>query len=87
MLESLGFFQDALKSLTRAFQINARSDELWLGKSELMRNQNILLQALATYDQAIRLRPNFSLALFHKACLLERLGRWSEAQSLFEQAR
>jgi tetratricopeptide (TPR) repeat protein len=44
-------------------------------------------EALAAYEQAIRLDPNFALAHNNKGLALEALGKIQEAQQAYERAR
>lgn len=43
--------------------------------------------ALAAYDEAIQLAPQESLFYYHKAHVLEQLGRLAEAQRSYDEAR
>jgi len=44
-------------------------------------------EAIAAYDQAIRLDPNYALAYYNKGCALDNLGRSKEARYCYEKAR
>lgn len=43
--------------------------------------------ALAAYDEAIQLAPQESLFYYHKAHVLEQLGRLAEAERTYDEAR
>jgi superkiller protein 3 len=44
-------------------------------------------EALTACEQAIRLDPNYALAHFGKGYVLNRLGRYLEAEQAYQQAR
>ena len=44
-------------------------------------------EALVAYDQAIQLAPNEASFHYHKAHVLEQLGRLSEANRAYEEAQ
>jgi len=44
-------------------------------------------EALAAYEQAIRLDPNYTYAYYGKGFVLNELKRYKEAEQAFEKAR
>ena len=77
----------ALEQLGRPTETSlGQTKEQWLmtGNEHLRAGRST--EALAAYEQAIRLDPNFTLAYYNKGILLNELHRYEEALSAFEQA-
>jgi Flp pilus assembly protein TadD len=55
-------------------------------RGEVLSGQNLLAEALASYDKAISLQPNFSCAWSNRGVVLMDLGRLNEALESFETA-
>jgi tetratricopeptide (TPR) repeat protein len=52
----------------------------WAAKSDLTK-------AIAAYDEAVRLDPNFAIAWFNRGLALQAAGRGAEAEASFQRAR
>jgi tetratricopeptide (TPR) repeat protein len=63
-----------------------QSKQQWLSAGEEHWNAGCHTEAIAAYEQAIRLDPNFVLAYNGKGAALSCLGRHEEAISAYEQA-
>ncbi len=59
----------------------------WLEEGNTLSNLKRYEEALAAYDQAIRLDPNYAVAYNNKGLALERLGKKTEAQQAHARAR
>jgi len=64
-----------------------KTKEQWKEEGNTHYNAKQYEEALAAYDQAIRLDPNYALAYYGKGVALEALRRKSEAQQAYEKAR
>ena len=78
-------FQDVVTEISRTIKDLLKEDGLEEGVtlSELKRYE----EALAAYEQAIRLDPNFAYAYENKGDVLRDLKRFKEAEQAFEKAR
>ncbi len=63
-----------------------KSAQQWFEEGTTFRNLKRYQEALAAYEQAIRLDPNFALAYNNKGNALGNLKRYQEALAAFEQA-
>jgi tetratricopeptide (TPR) repeat protein len=63
-----------------------KSKEQWLKEGSLLLNLKRYAEALAAYEQAIRLDPNHAAAYREKGYALSRLKRYAEALAAYEQA-
>ncbi len=64
-----------------------KTKEQWLEEGNALDDLKRYEEALAAYEQALRLDPNFAFAYYNKGVTLERLGRKREAQQAYERAR
>ena len=59
----------------------------WLEEGNALGDLQLYNQALAAYEQAIRLDPNYALAYNNKGLILDKLGRSREAKLAYDKAR
>ena len=78
-------FQDVVTEISHTIKDLLKEERLEEGAtlSDLRRYE----EALAAYDQAIRLDPNFAYAYNNKGYVLRDLKRYKEAEQAFEKAR
>lgn len=69
-----------------ALQAPQKSAQEWFREGNTSYNLKRYEEALAVYEQAIRLNPNFALAYYGKGTTLNNLKRYEEALMAFEQA-
>jgi tetratricopeptide (TPR) repeat protein len=63
------------------------SDPIFLDESNLLYYLDLREETLAAYEEAIQLAPQEAILHLHKGHALEHLGRLSEAQRSYEDAR
>jgi tetratricopeptide (TPR) repeat protein len=68
-------------------QLSLKTKEEWLKDGVALGRLKRYEEALAVFEQAIRLDPNYPLAYASKGYALEHLGRNKDAQQAFERAR
>jgi tetratricopeptide (TPR) repeat protein len=64
-----------------------KTKEQWVEEGNALWGLKRYEEALAAYEQALRLDPNFAFAYNNKGIILEHLGRKREAQQAHERAR
>jgi tetratricopeptide (TPR) repeat protein len=82
-------FQDVVIEISRTIKdllISLKTKEEWLKEGIVFRNLKRSAEALAAYDQAIRLDPNFVHAYVGRGNALYDLKRNKEAKQAFETA-
>src|SRR5260370_19111528 len=82
-------FQDVVTEISRTIKdllISLNTKEEWLIEGAILMNLRRYEEALAAYEQAIRLDPNFARAYNGKGLTLNSLKRYEEAIAAFEQA-
>ena len=68
------------------FIATVESKEQWLLEGNSYSQSQRYEEALAAYEEAIRLEPNYALSYLNKGKALTELGRYSEALTAFDQA-
>ncbi len=82
-------FQDVVKEISRTIKdllISLKTKEVWLKEGIALYNLKRYEEALAAYDQAIRLDPNYAYAYYDKGLSLYNLKRYEEALIAFDRA-
>src|SRR6266568_20562 len=64
-----------------------KSAQQWFEEGTTFRNLKRYQEALAAYEQAIHLDPNFAVAYYSKGLALEALGKKQQAQQAYERAK
>lgn len=68
------------------FAATEESKEQWLQEGNAYSQANRYEEALAAYEQAIRLEPNYARSYLNKGEALSKLRRYSDALAAFDQA-
>lgn len=87
-LQALDHHDDAVHAYDRALAQDkhaARAD-LWCARGAALKKSGRLDEALASYEQALRLRPDYALAEHYRANVLRALGRVDEAIAGYRRA-
>jgi tetratricopeptide (TPR) repeat protein len=83
-------FQDVVTEINRTIKdllISLKTKEKWLEEGNALYDLKRNEEALAAYEQAIRLDPNYANAYHGKGVALNALKRNEEADQTFEKAR
>ena len=83
-------FQDVVTEISRTIKDllpSLKTKENWLVEGNTLFGLKRYEEALAAFEQAIRLDPNFALAYKGKGDTLRELKRYEEAEQAFEKAR
>jgi tetratricopeptide (TPR) repeat protein len=65
---------------------SARTSELWFEKSLIHHANNQLEEAITSYDQALKIKPDYHTAWYNRGIALENLGRNEEAIASYDEA-
>src|SRR6266851_458729 len=82
-------FQDVVGEINRTIKdllFSLKTKEEWLNEGNALHSLQRYQEALAAYEQAIHLDPNFALAYKNKGWTLNNLKRYQEALVAYEQA-
>src|SRR5258706_306941 len=82
-------FQDVVKEISRTIKdllISLKTKEVWLKEGIALYNLKRYEEALAAYDQAMRLDPNYAYAYYDKGVALYTLKCYEEALIAFDRA-
>ena len=75
-----------IRKIVKELQVSLKTKDGWLNESFVLDHLNRYEEALAAYEQAIRLDPNDALAYRGKGDALYYLARLGEALAAYEQA-
>src|SRR5258708_2847895 len=82
-------FQDVVTEISRTIKdllISLKTKEEWIREGNALNGLKRYEEALAAYEQAIRLDPNYTYAYLIKGNALSDLKRYEEALAAYEQA-
>jgi tetratricopeptide (TPR) repeat protein len=80
--------QDHIETRDKETQsVPQKTKEQWLAEGNTLHNLKRYDEALAAYEQAIRLDPNFAIAYYGKGATLDKLGKSREAKQAHDKAR
>ena len=82
-------FQDVVTEISRTIKdllISLKTKEEWIREGNALNGLKRYEEALAAYEQAIRLDPNYTYAYYGKGNALSDLKRYEEALAAYEQA-
>ena len=83
---SLGKYDEAIKCLNRAIELDPTNPHFWNNKSVIFCIQGSYEEAMQCLDKVIFIDPHFSAALNSKGEILMKMGRYSEAIKYFNRA-
>lgn len=82
----LGRYEEALRAIDRALDINPRNEVAWVNKGNALTRMGQLLDALRCFNAAIKVNPSYEIAWNNKGNALARLGKHDEALRCYERA-
>ncbi|OGS46586.1 MAG: hypothetical protein A3K66_02945 [Euryarchaeota archaeon RBG_16_67_27] len=85
-LVMLGRYEEALRAIDHALDINPRNEVAWLNKGNALAKLGRQVDALRCFNAAIKVNPDYEVAWNNKGNALARLGRFEEALRCYERA-
>jgi len=82
----LGRYEEALRAIDRALDINPRNEVAWVNKGNALTRMGQLLDALRCFNAAIKVNPLYEVAWNNKGNALARLGKHDDALRCYERA-
>ncbi len=82
----LGRYEEALRAIDMALDINPRNEVAWVNKGNALTKMGRLVDALRCFNAAIKVHPNYEVAWNNKGNALARLGKYEEALRSYERA-
>lgn len=82
----LGQYEEALRAIDRALDINPRNEVAWVNKGNALTKLGRFVDALRCFNAALKVNPGYEVAWNNKGNALARLGRYEEALRCYEKA-
>jgi len=82
----LGQYEEALRAIDRALDINPRNEVAWVNKGNALTKMGRVVDALRSFNAALKVNPRYEVAWNNKGNALARLGRYDEALRCYEKA-
>ncbi len=82
----LGRYEEALRAIDKALDLNPHNEVAWLNKGNALTKMGRLIDALRCFNAAIKVNPDYEVAWNNKGNTLARLGQYDEALSCYERA-
>jgi len=82
----LGRYDEALRAIDRALDLNPRNEVAWVNKGNAYTKMGRLVDALRCFNAAIKVNPRYEVAWNNKGNALARLGRYEDALRCYERA-
>jgi len=82
----LGRYDEALRTIDTALDINPHNEVAWLNKGNAFTKLGRLVDALRCFNAAIKVNPAYEVAWNNKGNALARLGKFEEALGCYERA-
>jgi len=82
----LGRYEEALRAIDTALDINPRNEVAWVNKGNALSKMGRLVDALRCFNAAIKVNPRFEVAWNNKGNALARLGKYEEAVQCYDRA-
>jgi len=82
----LGRYDEALRAIDTALDINPHNEVAWLNKGNAFTKLGRLIDALRCFNAAIKVNPAYEVAWNNKGNALARLGKFEEALGCYERA-
>ena len=85
-LTILGRYDEALRAIDEALDINPRNEVAWVNKGNALSRMGRPIDALRSFNAAIKVNPAYEVAWNNKGNALARLGHFEEALTCYEHA-
>src|SRR6267143_638204 len=82
----LGRYEEALRAIDTALDINPRNEVAWVNKGNALTRMGELMDALRSFNAAIKVNPLFEVAWNNKGNALARLGKFEDALRCYDRA-
>ena len=82
----LGRYDEALKAIDIALDLNPRNEVAWLNKGNALTKMGRLVDALRCFNAALKVNPRYEVAWNNKGNTLARMGHFEEALACYERA-
>jgi tetratricopeptide (TPR) repeat protein len=82
----LGRYEEALRAIDKALDLNPHNEVAWLNKGNALTKLGRLIDALRCFNAAIKVNPAYEVAWNNKGNTLSRLEHHEEALSCYERA-
>lgn len=82
----LGRYEEALRAIDKALDLNPHNEVAWLNKGNALTKMGRLVDALRCFNAAIKVNPGYEVAWNNKGNTLARLGHHDEALACYERA-
>jgi tetratricopeptide (TPR) repeat protein len=82
----LGRYEEALRAIDTALDINPQNEVAWVNKGNALTRLGQLIDALRCFNAAIKVNPRFEVAWNNKGNALARLGKFEEALRCYDRA-
>ncbi len=82
----LGRYDEALKAIDTALDMNPRNEVAWLNKGNALTKMGRLVDALRCFNAALKVNPRYEVAWNNKGNTLARMGHFEEALACYERA-
>ncbi|MBD2364208.1 tetratricopeptide repeat protein [Anabaena minutissima FACHB-250] len=81
-----GQIEEAIASFDQAIAMNPKDVDIWITHGQALALVGKPAQASVSFEFAVKLSPNYSLALANQSATFNKLGKYKEAQTASEQA-
>jgi tetratricopeptide (TPR) repeat protein len=82
----LGRYEEAIRAIDTALDINPRNEVAWVNKGNALTRLGRLIDALRCFNAAIKVNPEFEVAWNNKGNALARLGKFEDALRCYHRA-
>jgi len=82
----LGRYEEALRAIDTALDINPQNEVAWVNKGNALTRLGRLIDALRCFNAAIKVNPQFEVAWNNKGNALARLGKFEDALRCYDRA-
>ncbi len=82
----LGRYDEALRAIDTALDINPHNEVAWVNKGNALTRMGQLIAALRCFNAAIKVNPRYEVAWNNKGNGLARLGKFEESLRCYERA-
>ncbi|HII41020.1 MAG TPA: tetratricopeptide repeat protein [Thermoplasmata archaeon] len=82
----LGRYDEALRAIDTALDMNPRNEVAWLNKGNALSKMGRLIDALRCFNAALKVNPRYEVAWNNKGNTMARMGHFEEALACYERA-